>query len=239
MSLLNGIKAVFFDLDGTLLDMSEDDFTKQYTELIYQYFINILDKDTFFKGFWRGIEDMMKHDDPDRNTLESFADTFSSVTKLHRNHTIDIFLDFYTNSFDELKSIGKSNLARDVIDLCKQKGLKLILATNPVFPEIATQKRCDWIDLSFDDFIYVTHAENFTVVKPYPRYFNELLSKAGVLADETLMVGNSFLYDAGASQVGIKTWIIDKNQDHLQYKDKFSINYEGSMKELFDELSKL
>ncbi len=227
-----------FDLDGTLLDMDEKLFSEKYTGLIYSYFQE-LSKEDFFNAFWKALENMMRHDDPNSFTLDGFMYPFSDMTDIAPDELLTRFIEFYTNEFPKLKDLGKSNLATEVINAAKNKNIKVLLATNPVFPSIATEQRCSWAGLKFDQFIHVTHAENTTVCKPNPRYYLELIEMLDVSAENVLMVGNHYLFDMAAKAVGIKTWLIDKNIDGFEYKDKFTIDFQGSIKQLIDEINKL
>ena len=112
------------------------------------------------------------------------------------------------------------------------KGIKVVLATNPIFPEVSTITRCEWIDLSFSDFAYVSHANNSHYSKPNPIYYQTLLDITGSKAENTLMVGNDFHLDMAAKQVGISTWMIDKNHAKVEDKGIFEIDHEGSIEEL-------
>ncbi len=74
-------------------------------------------------------------------------------------------------------------------------------------------------------------------MKPDPRYYHNLIELVDTDPSKILMVGNDYLYDGSASQVGIKTWIVDINRSHSDYRDKFQIDYEGSLKELLDRVN--
>ena len=66
------ITTLFFDLDGTLLNLNEKEFTDRYVALIFKYFKELLSKDRFYKGFWDGTSALIAHDKPDTLVLESF-----------------------------------------------------------------------------------------------------------------------------------------------------------------------
>ncbi len=231
---IEGINTLFFDLDGTLLDFVEKEFTDRYIALVFKYFEDLLPKDVFYKGFWDGTHALMTHNQPDKLVLESFFETFGKISGLPREITQQHFTNFYSNEFKTIGEIASSNYAKEILEAARKKGIKVVLATNPVFPAIATQVRLAWIGLNFDDFIHVSHAENSYYCKPDPEYYNTLLSIAGSNPEETLMVGNHYLYDMSAKGVGIKTWMIKKNQLGEEYKDKFQIDYQGPMSQLVD-----
>ena len=63
----------------------------------------------------------------------------------------------------------------DFIKKLKEMGYPLVLATNPIFPRVATMQRIDWAGLDVEDFELVTVYENFNYSKPNPE--NEDISK--------------------------------------------------------------
>ena len=65
------IKAVLFDLDGTLLPMDQDEFIKTYMSRLAKYMAPyVYDPDLLLKGLWMGTGAMVKNDG--RKTNEDF-----------------------------------------------------------------------------------------------------------------------------------------------------------------------
>ena len=65
------LKAVFFDLDGTLLPFDEDEFLKTYIGLISIFIKQFgYDKDLFVKTLFDGLKEMYK------NNLLSMVDFY-------------------------------------------------------------------------------------------------------------------------------------------------------------------
>ena len=233
------IDAVFFDLDGTLLGLTDDDFMRIYTGLISKRFEKYLSKEKFIEALLGGTNAMFKHDDSNNFVLESFFNYFTDKTGISREETYNNFQKFYMNEFGELeKACEKIEIGPKIIKILKKMNIKIVLATNPVFPEIATRRRCEWAGLSFDDFIHVTHAENSNYCKPNPNYFIKMCELVNVNPKRVLMVGNDFLFDMSASSIGIKTWMIDNYQSNLEFKEKYSVDYKGSLVELYNLLNK-
>lgn len=57
------LKAVLFDLDGTLLPMDEQEFTKGYFGLLCRHLAPLgYDKDLLIKTVWDGTKLMLKND---------------------------------------------------------------------------------------------------------------------------------------------------------------------------------
>ena len=91
----------------------------------------------------------------------------------------------------------------------KQKGIRVILATNPLFPRIATQKRIRWAGLEPEDFEFYTTFEDIGYCKPNPDYYREVLRRADLDAADCLMVGNDVAEDmmAGA-KAGLRGFLL-------------------------------
>ena len=70
----------------------------------------------------------------------------------------------------------------------KQAGHKVILATNPIFPREAVLSRLSWIDLTQDDFDYITTYEISHYCKPNPDYYKEILENCNLQPAECVMI---------------------------------------------------
>ena len=98
---------------------------------------------------------------------------------------------------------------KTVIKILKEKGVRVVLATNPVFPAVATLNRIRWAGLNSEDFEYITTYENSSYCKPNPSYYQEILAKIGVEPSQCIMVGNDVGEDMVApSQLGMKTFLL-------------------------------
>ena len=84
----------------------------------------------------------------------------------------------------------------------------MVLATNPLFPAVATYSRIRWTGLTPEDFLLVTTYENATRCKPNPDYYLEILDKLGLVPEECLMVGNDAEEDMIAAQTGMKVFLL-------------------------------
>lgn len=234
MHNLSAIDTLFLDLDGTLLGITDQDFSDGYTKYIMTYFPE-MEPEMFLKALWAGTEHMMTHNSTSQYVLESFFQKFTEITGIDRRSTYERFNSFYNNEFSNLKEYCTHiPEARELVDIANEKGMKVILATNPVFPEIATRQRCEWASLDFDEFLYVSHAENSHACKPSKSYYERLLEISHSNPERTLMVGNDYLFDGSASVLGIKTWIIDRFLGNVDKKGYFTIDNEGPLSSLVE-----
>ncbi len=203
------MKNIFFDLDGTLLPMDQDKFVKAYFTALAKKLIPLgYEPNTIAESVWKATVAMIKNDGEKTNE-EVFWKEFSKIYGEKVYSDIPVFENFYENEFDNLKNFcGFNPLANKVVKLAKSKNYRLILATNPVFPPIATQTRARWAGLNPDDFEYITTYDNSKFCKPNPKYYNEILEKLGLKPEETLMVGNDTSEDMVAKTLGIDVFLL-------------------------------
>lgn len=99
-----------------------------------------------------------------------------------------VFDSFYRNEFVAAKNACQQTLAaKEIINLIKESGKRLILATNPIFPAVATENRIAWAGLSTGDFELITTYENSSYCKPNPKYYTEIFEKTGLAPEECLI----------------------------------------------------
>lgn len=216
------VTTILFDLDGTLLQMEHENFIKHYFGGLVKALIPYgYDKDALIKGIWTGTEAMIRNNG-DKTNEEVFWQTFSQICGEKVYSDAPAFDKFYDEEFDKVSVVSeKSELIPKVVDEIKKMGFRLVLATNPVFPAIATQKRARWAGLSVDDFELYTTYENSRFSKPNLNYYKEILAKIGAKPEECLMVGNDVSDDMVAEQLGMKVFLITK---HLINKDNVDIS---------------
>lgn len=187
------IKAVLFDLDGTLLPMDQDLFVKSYLGLLgkrlapkgYEF-------EKFMKVMWAGVGAMVKNDGSCTNEevfWKVFTEAFGKESMMDKP-----FIDeFYQNEFNQIQDVcGYNKAAKEIVELVKEKGKMPVLATNPLFPHTATENRMRWAGLEPEMFAAYTTYEDCYYCKPNPKYYEELLEKLELKPEECIMVGNDF-----------------------------------------------
>ncbi|WP_417755277.1 HAD family hydrolase, partial [Senegalimassilia anaerobia] len=164
-------RAVFFDLDGTLLPMDVDVFMKSYFRALGGYVARMgIAPDQFMAGMKRGITAMATNDSGHANA-ESFWPEFLACIDLPEGVTADALQaaigDFYENEFGELGADVQPNpAAARAIEALAAKGYPLVLATMPMFPRRAVEWRLRWAGIDPAVFSRITTFENSTAVKP-------------------------------------------------------------------------
>ena len=213
------IDAILFDLDDTLLANNMDSFLSQYFALLTQYVRPMIDHDQFMKELLYSTQAMIQNQDPDLTNREVFWSVFCSRTSLEQKIMEPLVDSFYREQFPALQSVtGRKPVTSKLIKTCFDHGLKVVIATNPLFPRRAIEHRLDWagVPVREYDYVLVTTYENMHSAKPATDYYREILTNIDVRADRALMVGDDWENDmVPASQVGLFTYWISEEADDL------------------------
>ncbi|MDR0434360.1 MAG: HAD family hydrolase [Gracilibacteraceae bacterium] len=230
------MNTVLFDLDGTLLPMDQDHYIKAYLTVLGERFAGLYEPAALQAAVMQGTEAMIKNDGGCTNeTL--FWQVFSSILGAGVNDWRTEFDNFYREQYDNLRSeVGFTPLAAETVAALKEKGYDLILASNPLYPEIATRARMRWAGLNEDDFLLVTAYEKFSYSKPNVAYYREIMTKCGREPQDCLMVGNDVDEDLCAGKTGMATWLLTDWMINRRNKD-ISAYRHGSFAELRAEVN--
>lgn len=204
------IKNILFDLDGTLLPMDLQRFVELYLSAFCRRFSKPLgiDPQTLTKGIWDGAGAMARNDGGCLNR-ELFWNGMNRVCGRDMERYEELFDDFYRTDFDAAKAaVSENPYAAKAIEHLKDKGCRLILATNPLFPESATCTRLKWAGVEPGDFELITLYDNCTFCKPNPGYYREICTACGILPGESLMVGNDVDEDMCAKDLGFNVFLV-------------------------------
>lgn len=214
------IKAVLFDLDGTLLPMDQDVFIKTYLGYLAQWMApRGYEPKAFLKMVWTGTEAMIRNDGS-RINGESFWDVFAHHYGEKVREEELVLEEFYLTDFCRAKAVcGYHPLAAEIVALVKRKGLLPVLATNPLFPPVATQQRIRWAGLTPEDFVLYTTYENASYSKPNLGYYKEILEKLALAPEECLMVGNDTSDDMVAQDLGMQVFLLTDCLINAKEKD--------------------
>lgn len=228
------IKTVMFDLDGTLLPMDQDQFTKYYFGLLakklapYGY-----DAEQLISGIWAGTAAMVKNDGSCTNE-EAFWKKFSALMGKKVVEDKPLFEEFYRVEFQGARaSCGFAPQAAGLVAKLKAAGYRVLLATNPIFPAIATENRIRWAGLEPENFELYTTYENSCHCKPNPDYYRDILNSMALDPAECLMVGNDATEDTAAELTGMQVFLLTDCLINKENKDLSRWPHGG-----FDELEK-
>ena len=215
------ITTVMFDLDGTLLPMDLDEYLGCYFQRLIQKLIPYgYDPKKLTASIQCAVEAMVQNDGSKTNE-EAFWESHRRVMGEADAVTSRPMLeDFYRNEFQQVKAVcGFMPEAKDILEFCRSKGLRVILATSPLYPRVATESRIRWAGLQPEDFDFITTYEDSHYCKPNPDYYREILSKLGLNAKECLMVGNDVREDMIARDVGMDVFLLPADLINKDQKD--------------------
>lgn len=197
-------KALLFDYDGTLALVDEERFREEYFFLLNVFLVEHYKAAVDYYEILNCVAQITRCADGVTSNYERFLKCLS--TALGKFNWRDVFENFYASEeFDRLKELVKPNdKVLEVLKRAKEAGLLVVLATNPVFPKSATERRLRWIGLNLSDFNHATFMENSHYCKPDPRYFLEVCDAISVDPQDCLMVGNDDLFDGACKSIGMK-----------------------------------
>ncbi|HOJ92522.1 MAG TPA: HAD family hydrolase [Dictyoglomaceae bacterium] len=235
--------AILFDLDGTLLLNDTDTFIKCYFSLLMEEFKkkNLGDANLLFQSLQEAVKKMMQNRGPKSNE-EVFWGEFERLTERSRKDFNEFFNNFYLNIFPKIKDLGNVKphpYAREIVQRSFDLGLKVIIATNPVFPLIAIKERLSWAGLSEFPFHLITSMEIMHACKPFPEYYKEILEKIEEKPEKAIMVGNDVEEDLPAGRLGITTFLVTESQLINYGKEDLRPDLNGTLKDLYEILPKL
>lgn len=216
------LQAVLFDLDATLLPMDQDEFIRAYMKgLVTKLALHGYDPQRLIDTVWAGTAAMVRNDGTTTNE-EAFWRVFCAAFGADARQDEPILDDFYHNEFRTIQQIcGYNPAAADIVRALSARGVRVALATNPLFPAIATESRMRWAGLEPTDFELYTTYENINYCKPNLDYYREILRRLDLAPQECLMVGNDVGDDMVAAELGMQVFLLT---DHLINKDGVDID---------------
>jgi FMN phosphatase YigB (HAD superfamily) len=98
------------------------------------------------------------------------------------------------------------------VKLCLELGLKVAIATNPIFPRDAVAERMRWAGIDDLRVHVVTTYEDMHATKPHTAYFSETATMLGVKPTSCVMVGDDRMLDMPAADVGMRTFYVGRDR---------------------------
>ena len=233
------LTTILFDLDGTLLPMDNDAFTRGYFKLLAAKLApHGYEPKKLVDAIWSGTAAMVRNDGT-RSNEDAFWEDFAGTYGEKAAADIPLFNEFYENEFQGAKALcGYNQKASESVRRLSEAGFRIALATNPIFPSIATESRIRWAGLEPSDFELYTTYENTGFCKPNPKYYIDVAKRLGVSAEECLMVGNDVDEDMIAVNVGMRVFLLT---DCIINRDGRSIDEfpHGGFDRLMDHIAAL
>ncbi|MDO4299429.1 MAG: HAD family hydrolase [Lachnospiraceae bacterium] len=229
------LKAILFDMDGTLIPMDQEIFVQGYLKELSEVLCPLgVNPEKLVAAIWDGTGAMMANDGQRRNDevfwehfLRICPDVPGMMPALDR---------FYREEFHKVKVYtGENPLAAEAVRLAHGNGRKVVLATNPLFPMDGQMTRMSWVGLRMEDFDLVTSYETDWFCKPNPQYYHSICERIGVAPQECLMIGNDEKEDMyAAAAAGMNCYLVT---DTCILREKYPWNGEkGTFAELVEKL---
>ena len=204
------MKAVLFDLDGTLLPMNQDDFASNFFTLLSKKMSSFgYESNSLIDAMLHAMGVMINNNGLHTNESVYWADYTKILGGNTQSHK-SLYDDFYKNEFQKARlSCGFNPMAMEIVHRARAKGNRVVLATNPIFPAIATESRIRWAGLRPDDFEFYSSYENWCYCKPNLNYYRQVLKKLGLTARDCVMVGNDVIEDIiPPDQLGMQVFLV-------------------------------
>ena len=206
------LKAILFDLDNTLILFDEARFYQGYFRKIEKLFTDIMSADEFVKQLINATRSLVQNNG-EMSNAEYFMTAFAQDHKDRREELWQRFLYFYETGYDTLEAnFTLPDHLYETMDKIVQTGLKMALASNPIFPLDVQMKRLAWAKLDHLPFDLVTHIENMSFCKPRIEYYLEISQKINERPETCIMVGNDPVNDLIAAHTGMKTYLADDSK---------------------------
>lgn len=207
------MQAVLFDLDGTLLDLDVPAFLHRYFPALGAAAAPHFPGVDLLPAVLKSTEGMQQPHEGLTNR-EFFYRDFLERTGVDLQDDWDTFEAFYRDVFPTLGTgYGPTPGARDAILAARALGMKVAIATQPIFPRIAIDHRLAWAGLDDLTFDVVTTYEYMYACKPQAAFFTQVADMLGCDSRDCLMVGDDRSNDMPAAAVGMRTFYVGGDPD--------------------------
>ena len=208
------LKAVLFDLDNTLILFEEVKFVNGYYPRLAARFEGVFPDGQFAERLMKATVEL-RNNDGSRINRELFITALCDGLDVNRKEVWARFEQFFSLDFDVFRdTVVATPGAGNVFRYVKERKLKLVVATNPIWPLSVQQKRIVWAGLGGAEVDLVTHIDNMSYCKPQLGYFRQICRLIDVQPEECLMVGDDPANDMVAALTGMKTYQTTDSRAH-------------------------
>ncbi|HNB51760.1 MAG TPA: HAD-IA family hydrolase [Anaerolineales bacterium] len=206
---------LLIDLDNTLLGNDMDVFLPAYLQRLGRCLAVYAEPGKMIQALMHATQQMIENNHPTQTLKDVFDAHFYPTLHLPYEVPQADLLDFYEHEFGQLRPL--TQLRPEAIQLVNEaleKGVRIAVATNPLFPATAIHQRLDWAGLSPAKipFAHITTYETSHFAKPNPAYYAEILAYLGWPEDPVLMIGDDWELDIQpAHSLGLTGFWIHEN----------------------------
>lgn len=216
------IEAVLFDIDNTLILFDENSFFEAYLKKLTPGFSDLFTTENFRERLVGAIRALKKNRGQTSN-MEYYMNHFLRDSGIQKDEIWKRFQRFYSSEFNLLKDrVTVVDGARQLLASIHRKGIRLVAASNPLWPLSIQTLRLAWAGVEDLPYTMITHIENTSYCKPLPEFFLQVSQTIGLTPGKCLMVGNDPLYDMIAGETGMKTYLTTDSRD--QGNTSFSLS---------------
>ncbi len=217
---INGVTDIFFDLDHTLWDFDKNSaLTFEKIFKLNQINVTLNNFLDHYKAINLNYWHLYRHEKIDKETLRygRLNDTFAAVNYHVPKPLIKQLSADYITYLTDYNYLFDGTI--EILDYLKQY-YKLHILSNG-FEEVQNKKLHKSNIHHY--FKTVTNGETVGVKKPNPKIFQHAINQAGVSADKSVMIGDSFEADIlGALNAGM----------HVVYFDELNQNSHAGIKKI-------
>ena len=201
---------LLLDLDDTLFDNPIGAFQKAYLKALGAHLNAVVPAERMIPQLLFATEQMTQKQTPVGTLEETFDRHFYPMLGLEKAQLSDMIYGFYTTVFPGIRQYTKPRSAAiELVAEARRRGWTVAIATNPLFPRVATEQRIKWAEMDSSDFALVSTFERFHFAKPQPAYYAEMLAQLGWPEGPVVMVGNDAADDIEpAAALGLHTWLL-------------------------------
>ena len=211
------IKAVLFDLGGTLLD-----FNWEHPAEIYQRALSSLgisksfdEAKTAFLNAEKEAEDLNLFSSFGKMDQEEWGSQWGTLVLKHLGIENEELVRTVRSKWYGFTNFTLYPEAKDVLTELQQKGLKLGLVSNGYEEGIHRDLR--ELNLEKSTFDIIVGVDTVQCMKPHPDIFKFALRKLKVRPEEAMFVGDEIELDyKGAKNVGMHALLIDRTEKQKQ-----------------------
>ena len=203
---------LLLDLDNTLLVNENDRFLPAYFQALSKELAHIVEPKILVNSLLSATSQMMLNQQPEHTLKDVFDAAFYPDIGLSSQDMQEEFEHFYQDIFPGLQGLTQAKPeAVKLVEAAFDRGYRVAIATDPLYPRTAIEQRLTWAGLPPDiyPFALIPSYEIFHFTKPNPAYYAELLAYMGWPEGPVLMVGDNIDKDiSGAARLGLATfWV--------------------------------
>src|SRR5699024_2345803 len=144
---------------------------------------------------------------------EAFAAAFLTASGLDYLADEERYLDFYRTDFQNCVEVCQvSGLSREFVEILREKGYTVAIATNHISPRFATESRHPSLGLAPDMLPLQTSSDDRYCANPTTQYFREVCRRLVVKAKECVIVGNDVEEDGCARSLGMEVLLVREHR---------------------------